>query len=440
MTAAASQRIPKQMHLAAHFPGVNNTTVWSDPRSRSQIEFSSFEHLARTAERGLFDFFFLAEGLRLREHKGLIHDLDVVGRPESLTVLSALAAVTDRLGLTATVNTTFNEPYEPARRLATLDHLSAGRAAWNAVTSSDAFTGENFRRGGCLDRAERYTRATEFVATARELWDSWTPDGTPRPVAHHGRHFTVEGEFTVPRSPQGHPVVIQAGDSSEGREFAASAADIVFTRHGTLHEGRAFYADVKGRLAAHGREPDELKVMPGVTFVLGDTDPDAQERAAAIRLQQVSPQNAIAALEQVWGRDLSSYDPDGPLPASDPGPGAELVRGRGRQGDPLAVAARWRALSEEKGLSIRQTVIEATGRQSSSAARPPPPRCWPSTWRPGPPTASSSSRTSPPTAWTTSSTGSSRSSRNGGSSAGRTPVPRCGRTSVSPNRYGRVDP
>ncbi|NED12120.1 NtaA/DmoA family FMN-dependent monooxygenase [Streptomyces sp. SID9124] len=360
MTAAA----PIHMHLAAHFPGVNNTTVWSDPRSRSQIEFSSFEHLARTAERGLFDFFFLAEGLRLREHKGLIHDLDVVGRPESLTVLSALAAVTDRLGLAATVNTTFNEPYELARRFATLDHLSAGRAAWNAVTSSDAFTGENFRRGGYLDRADRYTRAAEFVATARELWDSWTPDGTPRPVAHRGRHFTVEGEFTVPRSPQGHPVVIQAGDSPEGRDFAASAADIVFTRHGTLEAGRAFYADVKGRLAAHGREPDELKVMPGVTFVLGDTDEEAEERAAAIRRQQVSPQNAIAALEQVWGRDLSGYDPDGPLPADDPDPGAELVRGRVRQGDPLAVAARWRALSREKGLSIRQTVIEATGRQS----------------------------------------------------------------------------
>ncbi|GAA2993328.1 NtaA/DmoA family FMN-dependent monooxygenase [Streptomyces drozdowiczii] len=360
MTAAA----PKRMHLAAHFPGVNNTTVWSDPCSRSQIEFSSFEHLARTAERGLFDFFFLAEGLRLREHKGLIHDLDVVGRPESLTVLSALAAVTDRIGLAATVNTTFNEPYELARRFATLDHLSAGRAAWNAVTSSDAFTGENFRRGGYLDRSERYTRAAEFVATARELWDSWTPEGAPRPVAHRGRHFTVEGEFTVPRSPQGHPVVIQAGDSAEGRDFAAAAADIVFTRHGTLEAGRAFYADVKGRLAAHGREPDELKVMPGVTFVLGDTDAEAEERAVVIRRRQVSPQNAIAALEQVWGRDLSGYDPDGPLPASDPDPDAELVRGRVRQGDPLAVAARWRALSREKGLSIRQTVIEATGRQS----------------------------------------------------------------------------
>ncbi|MFJ3592294.1 NtaA/DmoA family FMN-dependent monooxygenase [Streptomyces sp. NPDC090231] len=368
---------PKQLHLAAHFPGVNNTTVWADPRSGSQIDFSSFEHLARTAERGLFDFFFLAEGLRLREHNGLIHDLDVVGRPESLTVLNALAAVTERLGLAATVNATFNEPFELARRLATLDHLSEGRAGWNVVTSSDAFTGENFRRGGYLDRpaipqvlgsartgGTPLTRAAEFVATARELWDSWTPDGTPRPFAHHGEHFSVEGEFTLPRCPQGHPVVIQAGDSAEGREFAASAADVVFTRHGTLEAGRIFYADVKGRLAKYGREPDELKIMPGVGLVLGDTDAEAREKAAALRLQQVSPQNAMLALEQVWGRDLSSYDPDGPLPEADPVPDPERVQGRVRLGNPLAVAARWRALSRQKGLSIRQTVIEVTARQS----------------------------------------------------------------------------
>lgn len=355
---------PPQMHLAAHFPGVNNTTVWSDPRAGSQIDFASFEHLARTAERGTFDFFFLAEGLRLREHKGRVHDLDVVGRPDSLTVLSALAAVTDRIGLAATLNATFNEPYELARRLATLDHLSEGRAAWNVVTSPDAFTGENFRRGGYLDPADRYGRAAEFVATARELWDSWTPEGTPRPFRHHGRHFAVEGEFTVPRSPQGRPVVIQAGDSPEGREFAASAADVVFTRHGTLEEGRAFYADVKARLAKYGRSPDELKIMPGVTFVVGDSDADAQEEAAEIRRLQVSPQNAMLALEQVWGRDLSAYDPDGPLPDIDPDPTAALARGRVRHGDPLVVAARWRALAEEKGLSIRQTVIETTSRQS----------------------------------------------------------------------------
>ncbi|MFD9483571.1 NtaA/DmoA family FMN-dependent monooxygenase [Streptomyces sp. NPDC059991] len=398
----------RQMHLAAHFPGVDNTTVWADPPSRrptttpagcasrspsigSQIDFSSFVHLARTAERGLFDFLFLAEGLRLREHKGRIHDLDVAGRPESLTVLGALAAVTEHLGLAAAVNATFNEPYELARRFASLDHLSGGRAAWNVVTSFDAFTGENFRRGGSLDRADLpqdlgfarsggtpITRAAEFVATARELWDSWTPEGTPRPFAHQGQHFSIAGEFTVPRSPQGHPVVIQAGESGESREFAASTADIVFTgwgsgghppgghstRHGTLEGGREFYADVKSRLAKYGRRPEDLKIMPGVTFVLGDTDAEAQEKAADIRRRQVSPQNAIVALEQIWGRDLSAYDPDGPLPEIDPDPDSEPVKGRVKGGDPFAVAARWRALSEAKGLSIRQTVIETTGRQS----------------------------------------------------------------------------
>ncbi|MEV4451182.1 MULTISPECIES: NtaA/DmoA family FMN-dependent monooxygenase [Streptomyces] len=356
--------VRKRMHLAAHFPGVNSTTVWTDPRSKSQIDFASFEHLARTAERGLFDFFFLAEGLRLREHKGRIHDLDVVGRPESITVLNALAAVTERLGLAATVNATFNEPYELARRLATLDHLSGGRAAWNVVTSSDAFTGENFRRGGFLDRADRYARAAEFVATARELWDSWTPEGVARPFAHQGQHFDIAGEFGLPRSPQGQPVVIQAGDSDEGREFAAATADVVFTRHGTLDAGREFYADVKGRLATYGRSPEDLKIMPGVTVVLGDTAADARERAAEIRRRQVSPQNALLALEQIWGVDLSSYDPDGPLPDIDPEPEPALARGRVRVADPLAVAEKWRALSRAKGLSIRQTVIEASGRQS----------------------------------------------------------------------------
>ncbi|MEU9591947.1 NtaA/DmoA family FMN-dependent monooxygenase [Streptomyces sp. NPDC048193] len=354
----------RTMHLAAHFPGVDNTTVRADPRSASQIEFASFEHLARTAERGLFDFFFLAEGLRLREDKGRIHDLDVVGRPESLTVLNALAAVTEHLGLAATVDTTFNEPYELARRLATLDHLSGGRAAWNVVTSSGAFTGENFRRGGFLDRSERYTRAAEFVATARELWDSWTPDGTPRPFAHHGRHFDIAGEFTVPRSPQGHPVVIQAGDSDEGREFAASSADVIFSRHGTLEAGRAFYADVKRRLARYGRSPDDLRIMPGVTVVLGDTAAEARERAAEIRRQQVSPQTAVLTLERVWGVDLSAYDPDGPLPDIEPVPDPQLSQRRTRHGDSTAIAEKWRALAQEKGLSIRQTVIEAGARQS----------------------------------------------------------------------------
>src|SRR6478736_2530132 len=166
----------KQIHLAAHFPGVNNTTVWSDPAAGSHIAFDSFVHFAQTAERGKFDFMFLAEGLRLREQNGEIYDLDVVGRPDTFTVLAALAAVTDRLGLTGTINSTFNEPYEVARQFASLDHLSEGRAAWNVVTSWDAFSGENFRRGGFLAEQDRYERARAFLAATHTLFDSWRGD------------------------------------------------------------------------------------------------------------------------------------------------------------------------------------------------------------------------------------------------------------------------
>ena len=370
-----SDRSRKQIHLAAHFPGVNNTTVWSDPASGSQTDFSSFVHLAQTAERGRFDFFFLAEGLRLREHRGRIFDLDVVGRPDSLTVLAALAAVTDRIGLAATLNTTFNEPYELARQFATLDLLSGGRAAWNAVTSPDAFTGENFRRGGFLPRSERYRRAEELILVARQLWDSWAddavaadrergvfvPDGAVVPFAHHGDQFSVEGTFDVARSPQGQPVQIQAGDSDEGRELAAAYADVIFSRHSGWGGGRRFYADVKGRLAHYGRRPDELKIIPATTVVIGDTEDEAHERAAYLHEQQVSPQGAIAFLEQVWGRDLSGYDPDGPLPDVDPDVDGSISITRGRvrhDRDPLAVATQWRQLAEEKQLSIRQLVVE----------------------------------------------------------------------------------
>ncbi|SEG55589.1 FMN-dependent oxidoreductase, nitrilotriacetate monooxygenase family [Actinacidiphila yanglinensis] len=371
----------KQIHLAAHFPGVNNTTVWSDPAAGSQIDFSSFVHLARTAERAKFDFLFLAEGLRLREQRGRIHDLDVVGRPDTFTVLAALAGVTDRLGLAGTINSTFNEPYEVARQFASLDHLSDGRAAWNVVTSWDEFTGENFRRGGYLAREDRYARAQQFLAAVRALLDSWHGDeivadrasGTfldapgPGRFDHHVDQFDISGHFNVPRSPQGHPVIFQAGDSEQGREFAASAADAIFTRHGTLDAGKAFYADVKGRLAKYGRTPEQLLILPGVTFVLGDTEADAREKADVIRHQQVSGATAITFVERLWNRDLTAYDPDGPLPDVEPLDDADpIVRGRAdaNRQDRAETLAQWRAVAEEKKLSIRELVIELTGRQS----------------------------------------------------------------------------
>src|ERR1700728_924704 len=333
----------KQIHLAAHFPGVNNTTVWSDPRSGSHIDFASFVHLAQTAERAKLDFFFLAEGLRLREQTGTIYDLDVVGRPDTFTVLAALAAVTDHLGLAGTINSTFNEPYEVARQFASLDHLSGGRAAWNVVTSWDAFTGQNFRRGGYLLEDDRYARAKQFLVAATKLFDSWSgdeiladkesgkflADANAGSFEHHDDFFDIAGQFNVSRSPQGRPVIFQAGDSDNGREFAAATADAIFSRHGTLEDGQAFYADVKGRLAKYGRDRDELKILPAATFVLADTDGDAQELADVVRHQQVSGQTAIKFLEQLWNRDLGAYDPDGPLPEVDPQPGENIIaRGR----------------------------------------------------------------------------------------------------------------
>jgi FMN-dependent oxidoreductase (nitrilotriacetate monooxygenase family) len=372
----------KQVHLAAHFPGVNNTTVWSDPRAGSHIDFSSFAYLAQTAERAKFDFLFLAEGLRLREQNGRIYDLDVVGRPDTFTVLAALAAVTDRLGLAGTINSTFNEPYEVARQFATLDHLSAGRAAWNVVTSWDAFTGENFRRGGFLPQDQRYERAKTFLRTAWELFDSWPggeiladrdsgrflAEADAGRFAHRDAHFEIAGRFNVPRSPQGGPVIFQAGDSDEGREFAAASADAIFSRHSTLEAGKAFYADVKGRLAGHGRHPDQLLILPAATFVLADTDAEARDLAHEVRLQQVSGATAIAFLEQLWNRDLSGYDPDGPLPEIDPDPGEHTIA-RGRASvrmyrDPFDTANEWRAKAAAGNLSIRELIIEVTGRQS----------------------------------------------------------------------------
>lgn len=246
----------------------------------------------------------------------------------------------------------------------------------------DAFTGENFRRGGFLPQAERYARARQFMLTAWELLDSWRGDeiradkdsgtfletGRPGLFEHHDDYFDIAGCFNVPRSPQGRPVIFQAGDSDEGRDFAAETADAIFCRHGSLEAGQAFYRDVKGRMARFGRTPEQLVVLPATTFALADTDSEARELARSVREQQVSGETAIKLLEQLWNRDLSAYDPDGPLPQIDPLVGENTIA-RGRASvrmykDPLATAAEWRQRAEAKSLSIRQLIIEVTGRQS----------------------------------------------------------------------------
>lgn len=369
----------RQIHLAAHFPGVNNTTVWTDPSSRSQIEFSSFEHFSANAERGLFDYIFLAEGLRLREHRGRVHELDVLGRPNTLAVLAAVAAVTEHIGLVGTLSTTFNEPYELARQLATLDHLSGGRAGWNAVTSSDAFHGANFRRGGYLAHSQRYERAAEFAALAKKLWDSWRDDAIEADAAagaflaadgvagvrHEGPHFDVDALFDVPASPQGRPLIVQAGDSADGRDFASEHADVIFSLHTEFEDAQQFYRDVKGRLAAWGRDEESLKILPAATFVLGDTEAEARERSREIALAQVRPETAITYLEQVWNRDFGDLDPDGPLPDVEPDTGSEAAQGWANRH--AAVRSRidtLRQTAAAENLSIREVVIRLTAKHT----------------------------------------------------------------------------
>ncbi|TWF80703.1 FMN-dependent oxidoreductase (nitrilotriacetate monooxygenase family) [Pseudonocardia hierapolitana] len=364
----------KQIILGAYLGGVNHHTAWWHPDAGSQIDFSTFEHTARTAERGRFDFFFLAEGLALRERAGKIFDQDIVGRPDTLPVLASLAAVTTHLGLAGTINATFNEPYELARQFATLDHLSGGRTAWNVVTSFDAFTGRNFRRGGFLDRSRRYERAAEMIEALRTLWDSWDDEDLVadkatgrflrRPdagtFAIKGNQFDIHGRFTVPRSPQGRPVILQAGVSPEGRDFAARHSDAIFSPFGKLPEAADFYRDVKARAAKFGRNPDDLKILPSASFVLGDTEAEAGERYREVREQQITGRTALILLEQVWNRDLSGYDPDGPLPDVDPDPDAPpIIEGRAFvHQDRFATVARWREIAEAKKLSLRELVID----------------------------------------------------------------------------------
>lgn len=374
-TARRNGSAPRQVHLVAHFPGVNSHTVWSAPESGSQIDFSSFVHFAQTAERGLFDYVFLAEGLRVREHGGQIHDLDVAGRPATLAILAGMASVTHNIGVVGTLSSTFNEPYELARQLATLDHLSNGRVGWNVVTTSDAFHGANFRRGAFLPYEERYTRAEEFVTLAKRLWDSWDADAIRADragkrfvdperihrVSHRGPQFDVSAISTVPRSPQRYPVIVQAGDSPAGRDFAAANAEVIFSRHTSFAEGQALYRDVKGRLATAGRGEDSLLILPGASFALGDTDEEARERARDISLAQTSPQTAIAWVEAIWGQALPGLDPDGALPDIDPSDGEQ------RQGqvstkvqDRVARAAQLRERARAEGLTLRQLVAAET--------------------------------------------------------------------------------
>ncbi|MFC8410064.1 NtaA/DmoA family FMN-dependent monooxygenase [Arthrobacter sp. NPDC057259] len=367
-TVPATEFTPSgQLQLGVFFQGVNSGTIWKTEASGSQTDFESFRRVAQTAERGLFAAFFLGEGLRLREHLGRPHALDVAGRPDAQTALAALAAITTHIGLVATQNTTYNDPADLAHRLSSLDLLSAGRAAWNIVTTDNAWTGANFRRGGYLDHADRYTHAEAFVETAKRIWDSHG-DGTVRRVRHDGKHYSVDVTPRLPRSAQYRPVLFQAGDSPEGRDFAARQADVIFSAHPQLDDALAFRKDIVERTVRAGRGANDVKIMPASEFILAATPREAIEKKEWVRDLQIGPQQAIAYLEQFWGRELSGYDPDGPLPDIDPVvEETSETRGSGFHGAKARqLADQWGAEARDKGLSIRQFVSAKTSRGDSS--------------------------------------------------------------------------
>jgi len=347
-----------QVHLGVFYTGVGPQLIWTEPTTRPHVAIETFVEVAQLLERGFFDAFFLGEGLRVRENRGQIYDLDVAGRPDAITQLSALAGATERIGLVATQNTTYNFPADLARRLASLDYLSDGRAGWNIVTTDNAWTGENFRHGGWLDHERRYERAEQFVEAAKALWTAHPGDTVHR----ESDLVTLTAPATVPASRQGRPVLFQAGDSAGGRELAARHADVVFSANTEYTKALAYAQDLRARLARHGRSADSLRILPGAFVVLGDTPAQAQEKADWVRGEQVSGPRAIAFLEHYWGQDLSAYDPDGPLPDIAPTEG-ELDPSRGtisidRRTGKLDQIRQWRELSEQKGLSIRELVLE----------------------------------------------------------------------------------
>ncbi|MFD9007647.1 LLM class flavin-dependent oxidoreductase [Streptomyces sp. NPDC059552] len=278
------------LHLNVFLHNVgHHESAWRLPESNpvADTDIEHYKNLAVIAERGKLDSVFLADMPKLTT--------DVRRRPsgtlEPTIVLTALASVTRRIGLIATASTTYNEPYNIARRFASIDHVSGGRAGWNIVTTAGLDAARNFGLDDSPSHHDRYIRAAEFVDVTLRLWDSWEDDTAVadkergvwgdstkiHPAAHDGKYFKVAGALNVPRCPQGHPLLVQAGSSEDGRDFAARYAEAVFTAQQTLDEAKAFYADIKGRAARSGRNPDAVKILPGLVPVIGSTEAEARE-------------------------------------------------------------------------------------------------------------------------------------------------------------------
>ncbi|WAH55833.1 LLM class flavin-dependent oxidoreductase [Pseudomonas silvicola] len=349
----------RQLKLGAFMRPVSiHTGAWRYPGAWKDANFN-FQHLkrlAQTLERGKFDAFFMADHLAL-----LNMPLDALKRShtatsfEPFTLLSALSQATEHLGLVATASTSFDEPFHIARRFASLDHLSNGRAGWNIVTTSNPDAALNFGLEQHLDHDQRYARAREFHDVVTGLWDSWADDAFTRDVAtaeyfdpaklhtlnHRGEHLSVRGPLHIARPVQGWPVIVQAGASEPGRQLAAETADVIFAAPGNLEEGRAFYADVKARLAPLGRERDQLKILPAAFVVVGDTVQQAQETRARLD-SLVHYESAIASLSIALGTDASRFDPDAFLP---PVP---------QTNDSQSSRERVLALADREQLTVRQ--------------------------------------------------------------------------------------
>ncbi len=324
--------MPRQIKLGVSMIGLGyHPAAWRHPETPAggNMQLRHFVEMAQIAERGLFDMVFLADGVGIRaydEPPGALSRMSNSVGFEPLTLLSALAMVTQRVGLVATASTTYNEPYHVARKFASLDHISGGRAGWNVVTSRTDMEAQNFGLDASPSYDDRYDRAPEFVEVVCGLWDSWDDGAFVRDqtsginydrakahvLDHKGKHFSVRGPLNVERPPQGHPVIVQAGASDQGRELAAATADVIYAASQTLEEARAYYASVKGRMAKYGRRPDALKIMPGLMAIIGDTEQEARDKYEVLQAL-VDPVVGLAQLAGSMG-DLTGYPLDGPVP------------------------------------------------------------------------------------------------------------------------------